>query len=593
MPGRNDPCPCGSGKKYKRCCGRETRSPGSALSSTELNQLAILVKDGRYADLEGLAREFLADCPDSGLLWKLLGLALWMQGKDAVSSLQRAADLSPEEAEAQCNLGNALRAAGQLEQAAKSHGRALAIKPDYAEAHNNLGSVQQDLGNLDAAMASFRRALAIKPDFALAHSNLGSVLTLQNQRLEAEASCRRALEINPRLTAAIVQLAELQADRGRFADAESLLNRAIGVEPDMPEAWSGLVRWRKMTRGDAWLAQAQRILGRPLAPRREVHLRYALGKYFDDVGDFEQAFINYRRANELTRLYSAKYDRQAMTRSVDHIIRTYDGAWLGRAAIDASASTRPVFIVGMWRSGTTLAEQILASHPSVFGGGEIAFWTPAAKAYEQGLSHGAEADGGTGTHSGTGANGIIQKLAGDYLELLAGLSGDALRVVDKMCANFLHLGLIHAAFPKARIIHLRRNRIDTCLSIYFQHFQNTHFFANDLEDLGHYYAEYLRVMDHWRSILPAHALMDVTYEKLVDDQEAWSRAMLSFIGLGWDPRCNEFDRTDRPVATLSKWQVRQGISKSSVGRWRNYEKFVAPLRDLAEQRLCEGAAAAR
>jgi tetratricopeptide (TPR) repeat protein len=598
-PGRNDPCACGSGKKYKKCCAqrdfgacavRSLDDPADASKATlhtprpespgpspaEISQLVALVNAGRYLELEGRARELLLQYPNSGLVWKVLGLTLWLQGKDALEPLHTATELLPDDAEAHSNLGNAFRAAGQLEHAVKSHRRALTVKPNYAEAHNNLGSALLDLGHLDEAMASFRRALAIKPDFALAHSNLGNVLTLQNRRMEAEVACRRALEINPRLAVAIVQLAELQSDKGQFAEAEDLLKRAIAIEPDMPEAWSGLVRWRKMARGDpAWLAEAQRILGQRLSPRREVHLRYALGKYFDDVRDFEQAFNNYRRANELTKLYSAKYDRHASTRSVDQIIHTYNQEWLRRTAIDANKSERPVLVVGMWRSGTTLAEQILASHAAVFGAGEVTFWTPASAVYEQSVANGEM------------GNSVLRKLAGDYLSLLHGLSVDALRVVDKMCANVLHLGLIHAAFPNARIIHMRRNPIDTCLSIYFQHFQNTHFFANDLTDLAHYYAEYVRVIEHWRLILPKHAILDVPYEKLVDDQEAWSRAMLDFIDLPWDPRCKDFDRTDRAVATFSKWQVRQGISKASVERWRNYESFVAPLRGLAEPQPSE------
>ncbi|HLZ99043.1 MAG TPA: sulfotransferase [Steroidobacteraceae bacterium] len=505
------------------------------------------------------------------MVWKVLGVALWAQGKDALDALKRAAELLPDDAESHSNLGNAWRALGQLEFAVKSHGRALEIKPDYAEAHNNLGSALQDLGRLDEAIESFRRALAIKPDFALAHCNLGNVLTLQNRPLEAEACCRRALEINPGLTGAIAQFAEIQAGKGLFAEAEALMKRAIDIEQDMPEAWAGLVRWRKMAQGDAaWLARAQRIVGQRLPARREVHLRYALGKYFDDVKDYEQAFVNFRRANELTKRLSPAYSRTEMTHRVDFTTRLYDREWLSRAA-SGVASDRPVFVVGMWRSGSTLAEQILASHPAVFGAGELVFWPHAAATYEQSLIGGR-----------TDENTILRGIADNYLALLGELSADALRVVDKMSANFLHLGLIHAAFPNARIIHMQRNPVDTCLSIYFQNVQNSNFFANDLEDLAHYYREYLRVMEHWRLVLPEHSLLEVPYESLVDDPETWSRAMVQFSGLEWDSRCNDFDRAQRPVSTLSKWQVRQPINKASVERWRNYRQFVGPLLPLSE-----------
>jgi hypothetical protein len=199
------------------------------------------------------------------------------------------------------------------------------------------------------------------------------------------------------------------------------------------------------------------------------------------------------------------------------------------------------------------------------------FWNSAAADFRPGaLSHAQK-------------ESALSDLAGAYLRLLDGLSADALRVVDKMPGNFLHLGLIHAALPHARIIHMRRHPIDTCLSIYFQHFETFHAYATDLEDLAHYYGEYLRLMKHWRASLPADTILDVPYEGLVGDQEAWSRSMLEFIGLPWDPRCIEFHRTERTVITASKWQVRQKISGSSVNRWRNYEKFVAPLQGLAHE----------
>jgi len=532
--------------------------------------LAGLANSGRYADLEAKTQDLLGRYPQNGLLWKILGVALWSQGKDALLSMQRSVELLPDDAEAHGNLGNVLRLRGQLQDAVRSHRRALELNPLYAESHNNLGSVLQDLGLLDQAEAGFRRATDLKSDFALAHANLGNVLSLLNRPEECEASCRRALELNPNLTAANVQLAESEAARGQFDAAEQLLRQAIAIEPDMPEAWAGLARWRKMSAADGdWVAAAQRIVGLPWAPRREVPLRYALGKYFDDVRDYEQAFGNYRRANELAKVGRPRHDQGQFSRGIDRIIQTFDLAWLRRASVAANASERPVFIVGMPRSGTTLTEQILASHAALFGAGELPFWNTAAVRYA----------------AVRGTDDELSSLRGqgeEYLQLLESMSPDALRVVDKMPANFLHLGLIHAVLPNARIVHLRRHPVDTCLSIYFQNFDAKHGYANALDDLAHYYREYIHVMDHWRQMLPANAMLEVPYEGLVDDAEGWTRRMLEFIGMPWDANSLEFHRNARTVETSSKWQARQKIHRTSVERWRNYEKHLGPLQSLAD-----------
>jgi hypothetical protein len=327
---------------------------------------------------------------------------------------------------------------------------------------------------------------------------------------------------------------------------------------------------RKMTLDDAaWAAQAQRMAEQPLPPRDEVHLRFAIGKYLDDVREFEDAFANFRRAHELMKRYGDRYDRQRMTRGVDRVIHSYDRAWARRPRADAIQSARPVFVVGMPRSGTSLAEQILASHPAIFGAGELPFWNSAAS--EESSARGGGPGGGPGGDPGGGD--IVPKLAADYLRLLEQLSPGALRVVDKMPVNFLSLGLIHEALPSARIIHMRRNPIDTCLSIYFQHFRSAHSYADDLDDLVHYYGEYSRVMKHWRDALPADAILEV----------------LQFVGIPWEPRCLDFHRAERSVMTASKWQVRQKIHRSSVERWRNYEKFIGPLLCLASERGSESA----
>jgi tetratricopeptide (TPR) repeat protein len=496
-------------------------------------------------------------------------LDLWRL-EEAVASYRQAIAIKPDYAEAHCKLGNALLQWWQLEAAVESCRHALAINPDYAEAHCSLGNALLELGELDQAEASYRRAIVLKPDDAEAYSGLGFALRRQSRTVEAEASCARALEINPDLSAALALLAELRADRGHFSEAELLFRRLAVLEPDLPAPWVGIASLRKMKAADAaWLTEVQRIAQKRLPPRQEVHLHYAIGKYFDDRQDFERAYLNYQRANELTKLHTPKkYDRLEFTRAIDRIVRLYDLAWASGTPIGPNTSSRPVFIVGMPRSGTTLAEQILASHPAVFGAGELGFWTTALTAPDASDVSGGKGDGAENT------------LADDYLRLLATLSAGAVRIVDKMPANFMALGLIHESLPNARIIHMRRNPMDTCLSIYFQNFATAHPYASDLDDLAHYYAEYSRLMRHWRTTLPEGTLLEVSYEALVDDQEGWSRKMLQFIGLPWDPRCIDFHRTDRPVVTASRSQVRQKMTRASVERWRRYEKFIGPLRHL-------------
>jgi tetratricopeptide (TPR) repeat protein len=502
-----------------------------------------------------------------------LGSALVELGRpdEAVASYRRALEIDPQFWEAHNNCGNAWLELGNVESALASYRRALEINPQFAEAHNNLGNALRGLGQLDEAEASYRRALVVNPYFAEAYCNLGIALRLQGRTTEARDSCRRALELKPQSAATYAVLAESSADQGDFREAGELFERALSIEPESPEILEGIVRLRKMTHADeGWLAQAQRSAERGLPPRQEIGLRYAIGKYFDDVQDFEQAFANFRRANELTKLRRPPYDGEQLTKIVDLMIRAYNGDWVNRTRPNRLQSTRPILVVGMLRSGTSLAEQILASHPAVFGAGELTFWNSALSGYQ------------VSALSTEASDTVLPRVAADYLRLLQGLSTDAARVVDKMPTNFAFLGLIHAALPNARIIHLQRDPIDTCLSIYFQHFEATVSYANDLQDLAHYNTEYFRLMRHWRSCLPDHVILDVPYEDLVDQPEAWSRRMLEFVGLPWDPRCLDFHKTNRTVITASKWQVRQTITRASVGRWRNYEKFLGPLHHLTQ-----------
>ena len=516
--------------------------------------------------------------PDFAHAHQNLGKALVRLGRfeEAVQSCRRAIAISAGLTEAHNTLGSALVGLARPQEAIASFQRALGIDPDFAEAHANLARALRSVGRLDDAVAAYRRALLLKPDLILAHTELATALRLQRLTDEAEQSCRKALQAHPDFAAAVVVLAELRADAGQFAEAEELFRRALTLDPALPEAWLGLTRVRRMTPADdAWLAAMQRLVAQDLPPQQELLLRFAIGKYLDDVGYYGQAFPSYQRANELAKRCGPPHGRQNLSGTMDLIMRSYDGPWINRQRAAVHRSARPVFIVGMLRSGTTLAEQILASHPQVYGAGELPFWSEVtAAAFSKASSAGLSAM--------RVSDSTVADLGDRYLRVLRGLSPGALRVVDKLPTNFLFLGLIRAALPGARIIHLLRHPIDTCLSIYFQHFEAANTYANDLEDLAHYYSQYWRLMKHWRSVLPEDAILEVPYEELVADLPRCTRRMLEFIGVPWDARCLDFDRTARPVVTASKWQVRQKLFNSSVGRWRHYEPFVAPLTSLLE-----------
>jgi hypothetical protein len=295
-----------------------------------------------------------------------------------------------------------------------------------------------------------------------------------------------------------------------------------------------------------------------------------MGKFCDDVNDYERAFANYRRGNELLKSVAGRYDRQTHSGSADDMIRVLTRETLASITEGGSASAKPVFVLGMPRSGTSLTEQIIASHPAAGGVGEPDFWLKAARAHHDDIRQAV---------LGLPAR---RKLAEDYLRLIERRCPDVLRIVDKTPANSDLVGVIHTVFPNARIIRMRRNPIDTCLSCYFQNFSTGMHFTMDLADLADYYRTHQRLMNHWCRVLPPGTILEVPYEELVADQETWTRKILEFIGLEWDKRCLAFHETQRSVVTASAWQVRQKIYRHSVERWRNYEKFIGPLKGLRD-----------
>jgi tetratricopeptide (TPR) repeat protein len=489
---------------------------------------------------------------------------------EAAALYEEAFELDSSLAEALSNLGSALSHLGRYEEAEEFFREAIAIKPNLSDPHTNLGVLLRQQSHLSDSEASLRRALKLRPTDLDARMNLGLTLVFLGRLRDARACFAKVLKTTPRNVFAMFGMGQIAMAEGQFEEAETTFRRIIELNPKMTNAWAALPLTRKMTKADGeWLKGAAEVATSKIHPLEEANLRFAIGKYCDDVNDFADAFKNFKRGNELLKTAAQDYDRKERSNLIDELIRVYSREAISKIGSAGSSSAKPVFVVGMPRSGTSLAEQIIASHPAAHGAGELTFWSsPTLK--EAGITQGVLSE----TER--------PKVAEAYLRILESASGNASRVVDKAPVNSDFLGLIYTVFPNAHVIYMQRDPIDTCLSCYFQQFLTGINFTFDLSDLVHYYREHQRIMAHWRAVLPPGFILDVPYEEIVADQETWSRKMLDFIGLEWDARVLEFHANKRQVTTASAWQVRQKIYKSSVARWHNYEKFIGPLKALGK-----------
>jgi len=516
-PQRNEACPCGSGRKFKHCCWRgsqrsQARPANMAGPSTvETNRLVAMIRGNRLAEAEIEARSIVDRFPTLGFGWKCLSVTQVMQGKPAMDALQTAAALLPKDAEAHCNLGYALRNSGRNNEALASYSKGLNLNPNNAEALTIVGTLFRERGRIKDAENLYRNAMAIQPDFAPARSALG----------------------------------DLCADRGRYSEARDSYRSAVEENADWAPGWVGLANCRAFDGDDRWLGNAQRLLQGSLRLQEAIDLRFAVGRYYDHQQDYEQAFASFKDANELTIRHGLVFDPMQATEQIDRIINTFGRPWMESRRAVANHSNRPVFVVGMPDSGAALAAHLLAVHPGVIDAGELGYW----------LARGA---------------GRIDKAAQEYLQWLGELETGADRVIDRMPTNYLMIGMIHAALPNAHFIHVHRDPIDTCLAIYSNNFASTCAYSADLGNLAHQYREYLRLMQHWRSVLPAGVMLDLSYESLVRDPVSVGRTLFEFVGLtclGQPP-------------TLDSEQMREAVAFRAVGSWRNYEKFLDPLRNL-------------
>jgi tetratricopeptide (TPR) repeat protein len=482
--------------------------------------------------------------PDFGAGYNNLGVAFqameeWPRSAEC---LKQAVRLMPTSAAAYNNLGISLKAQGKLAEAAAAFEQARRRQPDNAEIVYNLGVTVHARGEHDRAAAYYREALRLRPDYAEASNNLASVLKEQGLLGEAIAQFQETLKLEPALAISYYNLSEFVAE-GRYQ-----------FTPQEIERMQALRASKDCTAADRSLCC------------------FALAATKSKQDSYDEAFAYYQEANELRKrlLEDSRraFEAQRHEAFVDRVIETYDQAYFQGVQGWGMHTDVPIFIVGMQRSGSTLVGQILASHPHVFGAGEIGTMPR--------FMANVTADARAGRDIAFVANECqAREEAADYLKLLAQLGSGAQRVTNKTLENYLHLGLIATLFPQARIIHCRRDPLDVCLSCYFQNFLDVPF-AWSLEDIGAYYRAYEKLMAHWSLVLPV-PIHEVRYEELVHNQEAVTRKLLAFCGLDWDQHCLAFFKTRRAVRTASSIQVRKPLSAQAIGRWRHYRSHLDPL----------------
>jgi tetratricopeptide (TPR) repeat protein len=504
-----------------------------------------------------------------------LGLVLIEEDRhaEAIAPLTSAVQQNPGYSDAWCNLGCAYTVLEQFDKAMTAYQKAIELRPEYVEAHLGLSRIYMENENPADAEQMVKRALELDPDKADAHSMLGGIYNEMAYLDKADECYNNAINLDPESISAYLGKGHMHMEGGDFDIAEKCFTRALELEPDtlaIRFAFTQLGKVREDSEHFKVLRELKDVAA--LRGTEAINYFYAMGKCHDDTGNHKQAFEYYLQGAKLKR-ETVGYDPDANTSLTGSIASVFTREWIAGLSNGGNPSNVPIFILGMPRSGTTLTEQIIASHPDVYGAGELRdlkdiaarLISPAGKDYPRNLG-------------GLNLQGL--KLLGDeYSRRITERAPDSPHVTDKMPGNFQLVGLIHLILPNARIIHVMRNPLDTCISGFTRLFRNNQNQSYDLYEQGRFYQDYHRLMQHWRDVLPEGAFYEVQYEDLVQDNENQVRRLIDFCDLKWDDACLQSHKTKRTVRTASITQVRQPIYTSSLERWRRYEQFLGPLKE--------------
>lgn len=563
-----------------------------------------LLQNNRLPEARDAYRQLLQKLPRDAELWFMCGTVEGRMGDVAAAErcMQKSLELRPELHQAWLGLGQCLELQNKIDEATTHYQKAVRLDPQFIDAWEALGRLYAQSGDSQGASASYKRAMELKPGEMAYVAAYADAVFREGDIDEALMCYRRALDLAPGHGKILSRIGQLYLHISEFDKARDFYEQAVQASPndvhvlmgkahllsldrdmagaramlapladqypDNPEVLIAYASVVAAEQREGLIAKMEKLIALDwLPPGDRKSLAFQLGALLNKEKSYDQAFLYYKKANDLA---TAPFDRDAAVAYAEFIYSTYDKEFIDTAPQSECESEVPVFIVGMPRSGTSLVEQILSSHPQVFGAGELfllsgsrkKFWRPSSL-YEDVSLMTAPA---------------LTKAAQAHLASLQEKSPTAARITDKMPQNFFYLGFLSRLFPRAKIIHCQRDPMDTCLSCYFQSFMASLPYTNRLDDLGFYYQQYQNIMAHWQAVL-GDRILNVQYENLVTDNEPVVRAMIDFIGLDWDERCLDHSANARSVVTASYDQATKPLYTGSMQRWRHYEKHLAPLKE--------------
>ncbi|WP_082407361.1 tetratricopeptide repeat-containing sulfotransferase family protein [Mesorhizobium sp. 1M-11] len=533
-----------------------------------------LHQTGRLPEAESLYRQVLAAKASHPAAAHFLGLLLHQTGRSAEGLLliEQSLRAEPRNPDFLNNYGTVLRDAGRAVAAADQFRKAVAAKADHAAARENLGSTLRQVGHFDAAEEVFRATIGRNPFHMRARAGLAETQQEAGRLDDALATFREALTIRPKDADLNHGYGVGLMEKGRLAEAAEHFRTALAAEPAQAKSWLMLSQVKPQRERDGELtAMETQHAKAPADSLARMQLSFGLGKAHDDLKIYDRAFDYFAEGNAIRR-QGISYDAARTRAEFEAMKATFTREFFEKHRPSAIEDDAPIFVVGMPRSGTTLVEQIIASHPQVFGAGELTILKTAV-----GKGFPLDMKGGFPAGIADMPDKAFADAGHDYLDMLHARYPGLKHVTDKMPGNFLLVGFLHLMLPKAKIVHCSRNAVATCLSIFKSHFRGDgHLYGYDLAELADFHNLYTDMMAHWHAVLPG-VVHDVRYEDFVTDQEGQSRALIDYLGLPWSDAVLSFHENERQVRTASAAQVRQPMYKGSVDLWKRYGDRLNPL----------------